>query len=217
MEDTMQESTKPLGNTLRGNGQEQLPPSAELPALGQLAQIGEPTPTLLPPLTDEGLENGVAAFNLLRTRDEAGDLMSIMYKNRLALRMWFIREGRQKNLLHLYARLEQPIPTRQVRRGLAFVNRFSATYRWGKAFLRYEEGDEEARVCFSASCDCEAGITDAQLRDWLLSHLASAEDFLDLAGQEKGLFSPRRKPRRTRESGEEDLPSPENDSPEELR
>jgi hypothetical protein len=133
-------------------------------------------------LVEEVLANvNVAGFH---TRDRDGNLTLKIPSDggECDLLCWFQVTA---EFFYLVCTLSPSITQRQWPNAVAVCNAYHRYSILGRAVLNIREGQQEASLCFEAAIDCSDGVSEAFLQNFIVTHLASACFFRDLASSHK--------------------------------
>jgi hypothetical protein len=171
------------------------PDSNAQDALPMITGNGAMPQPVIEPLTNELTRRALDALGIPNSRDEDGDWFTVIHSgdSRSDLQCFFIVYGENRKLFQLVCLFDARIPKRKWGAALQLCNAYNTEARFGRAFLRIQEGQEEAPLRFDAVIDCTDGVSQQFLQTLINSHLASACMFYNMAHEDKALSLTRSK------------------------
>jgi hypothetical protein len=163
----------------------------------------------LQPLSKARVERNLDAVELNHSRDRDDDPYSVFSGEGLPGNMvcCYLIEGEDNDILRLHCAVDLPVLKEKWGQALLLCNDYHGQSRFGKAYLRMEEGEAHARLYFSACIDLSDGVTDDYLQRYIMLSLYAAHVFFEKTRKAK-LFAPAHPRKRSKTTPKKELSQP---------
>jgi hypothetical protein len=144
--------------------------------------------SVIEPLANDLTRHALDALGIPHIRDN--DVHHCIFPggdHRSDLLCWFRLQGDNRMLFKLVCTFDAQIPQRKWAPALRLCNSYHAVSRFGRAYLDFGENESDARFFFESQIDMTEAATEAFLKSFIESNLASAVMFYRMAYEDKGL------------------------------